>query len=243
MQHEITKLCADSLRAFTSENYGIQLKSSHAHELVAAYFGYASRAALLADIEHPISAIQVAPYFILSPTARIEERRKQLEDLPLGLPDSYVLGEGVYLPLIDKGWLPKTMWSTLEQLADFLADEKLKQKPNFFNDQKLQRKGVWTEPHNKGVRLSVFREYVSPSRVMSQILGTKAVVDIFDLRRVAGHIGYKKGNQFSTEADTLPEAIDKMGKKPSNGVAATGSIIFIRIRDNIPRHACCGILI
>lgn len=45
MKLEITKACADSLRTFTENNYGIQLKSSHAHELVAAFFGNSLRAA------------------------------------------------------------------------------------------------------------------------------------------------------------------------------------------------------
>jgi hypothetical protein len=44
----------------------------------------------LADIEHPISAIQVAPFFILSPTAPIDERRTKFEGLPIGLPDQAV---------------------------------------------------------------------------------------------------------------------------------------------------------
>ena len=50
MKLEITKACADSLRGFTQNNYGIQLKSSHAHELVAAYFGYSSRATILLSL-------------------------------------------------------------------------------------------------------------------------------------------------------------------------------------------------
>ena len=43
MQRDISKLCADSLRALANEKYGIKLKSAHAHELVAAYFGYRSK--------------------------------------------------------------------------------------------------------------------------------------------------------------------------------------------------------
>ena len=43
MRRDIPKLCADSLRAFTKEKYGIKLKAAHAHEIVAAYLGYRSR--------------------------------------------------------------------------------------------------------------------------------------------------------------------------------------------------------
>ena len=49
MQHDIPKLCADSLRSFLSDNHGIKLKSGHAHEIVAAFFGYKSKISLLAD--------------------------------------------------------------------------------------------------------------------------------------------------------------------------------------------------
>lgn len=59
MQH-ITKLCADHLRAFVNDNHGVKLKASHAHELVAAFFGYKSRAALLADTRHPLSNLTSA---------------------------------------------------------------------------------------------------------------------------------------------------------------------------------------
>ncbi len=44
MDDDISKLCADFLRA---NHEG--LRASHARELVAAFFGYKSHAALLAD--------------------------------------------------------------------------------------------------------------------------------------------------------------------------------------------------
>lgn len=34
----VARLCADQLRAI-SNNYGVKLKSSHAHELIAAFLG------------------------------------------------------------------------------------------------------------------------------------------------------------------------------------------------------------
>lgn len=72
MKLDITKACADSLRAFTQNNYGIQLKSSHAHELVAAYFGYSSRAALLAEKQCPIVNLTDADIIILNPPTLFE---------------------------------------------------------------------------------------------------------------------------------------------------------------------------
>lgn len=49
----IAKLCANYLRTF-SNNHGVKLKSGHAHELVASFFGYKSKAAMLADNFSPI---------------------------------------------------------------------------------------------------------------------------------------------------------------------------------------------
>ena len=101
MKSEITKACADSLRAFAQNNYGVQLKSSHAHELVAAYFGYASRAALLADQNFPIGNLTEAESIILNPpTLFVDERLKSLENLPSGLPSIGILAEGVYAPIV-----------------------------------------------------------------------------------------------------------------------------------------------
>lgn len=100
MKLDITKACADSLRAFTQNNYGIKLKSSHAHELVAAYLVYSSRAALLADESYPITKLMDAEIIILNPPILfVDHRLKTLENLPSELPSSEVLAEGVYAPI------------------------------------------------------------------------------------------------------------------------------------------------
>src|SRR5690606_17794842 len=96
---DITKLCAASLPAFTLKNYGIQIKSAHAHELVAAYFGYKSRAPLLADTKRPICNLPLASILVMVPDSFIDQRRQELQGLSPELPDSYKLGEGVYVPL------------------------------------------------------------------------------------------------------------------------------------------------
>ena len=94
METKISKRCADSLRSFAQTKFGIQLKSSHAHELVAAYMGYSSRAALLADSKCPITNLKQAKILVLTPTALIKQRRAELKGLPEHLPDD--LAEGVY---------------------------------------------------------------------------------------------------------------------------------------------------
>jgi len=101
MKLDITKAYADSLRAFTQNNYGIQLKPTHAHEIVAAYLGYASHAALCTDKKCAISNLKHAEIIVLiAPKRSVDERIKNLKDFPSGLPSSEILAEGVYAPII-----------------------------------------------------------------------------------------------------------------------------------------------
>lgn len=87
MAPDISKLCADHLRETVYSFNGEKLKASHAHELVAAYFGYKSRAALLAEAEYPLSKLREAA--ILAPNVPLmDERRKKLDGLQAGLPPS-----------------------------------------------------------------------------------------------------------------------------------------------------------
>lgn len=208
MQFEITKKCADSLRSFSLEKFGIELKSSHAHELVAAYFGYSSRASLLSDSKRPISNLAEAEFIVLMPTTFIKERCIDLQGLPENLP--HELAEGVYSPLYDEKWITKTIWPTLEELGKALADQHLKSKPAFFRDLKVQRHGVKLEFQEHEVAIVVFREYVSPSLLLSFQEGKRGIVDVFNLKRIAGSIGYVKTNHYSAEAETLDAAIVKM---------------------------------
>jgi hypothetical protein len=209
MQLEITKRCADSLRSFSESKFGIQIKSSYAHELVAAYMGYSSRAALLADTKCPITNLRQADILVLTPTALIQERRKELKGLPEHLP--FDLAEGVYLPLYEEKWILHKIWPTLEYLGKALADKRIKSTPLFFSDQAVQLEGVKLEFHNGEVAIVVFREYVSPGLKLSLMKNvTRAVVDVFQLKRVACHIGYVLENHHTVDAGTLDEAIVKM---------------------------------
>jgi hypothetical protein len=125
MKLDITKACADSLRTFTQNNYGIQLKSSHAHELVAAYLGYASRAALLADENFPVSNLTDAEIIILHPPAVVvNQRLKTLESLPSGLPANNILAEGIYAPIVADEQFSGKIWTGYHEVAIALAEER-----------------------------------------------------------------------------------------------------------------------
>ncbi|MFG1501099.1 hypothetical protein ABMA70_12915 [Halobacteriovorax sp. XZX-3] len=119
LQQEISKKCADSLRKFTQENYKIKLKASHAHELVATYFGYRSKNALLADQLYSISRIAEAVVFIMIQDSVIDKRRKDFIDLSEDLPDSYSLGEAVYAPLFSDESLYKSEYPPFRSYLSF----------------------------------------------------------------------------------------------------------------------------
>ena len=116
--HNIPKLCADSLRTFTNKKYGVKLKAAHAHELAAAYFGYSSKNALLADKKYPITNLAQAEIIVMISDDVIDQRRKDLQGLPSELPDSYTLGEAVYTSLFSDEW-----WAS--QYPPFRSYEKL----------------------------------------------------------------------------------------------------------------------
>lgn len=126
MQQDIIKLCADSLRSFTLEKYDIKLKAAHAHELTAAYFGYSSKNAMLADTLHPMSNLNQAKIIVMAPDVFIDKRRKELEGLPSELPDSYALGEGVYAPLFSKAHWSSAFppFRSFMSLVKFMAEER-----------------------------------------------------------------------------------------------------------------------
>lgn len=207
MQHDITKECADSLRSFALNHFGFQLKSSHAHELFAAYMGYGSRAALLADKKSPITNISQAEFIVLQPIAFIKKRCKEL-----GLSEEFISGltTGHKHPMLLEKWFFNKIWPTFEFLAMNLAVDGINSRGRMFANQKAQREGVKVEPYQDGIDLKVLNEYVSPSRVRSGQPGIRGVVDLIKLTRVAGHVGYVKAAHHWAEGETLEAAIEKL---------------------------------
>lgn len=128
MQHDITKLCADSLRSFLSDNHSIKLKSGHAHEIVAAFFGYKSKISLLADEIYPLAKLDQAEFILLNPPVSfVDQRIQNLEGLAPDFPPSYILAEGVYSVITnDKGFLEKIQPS-FNDLAIAFAKDRLQQ--------------------------------------------------------------------------------------------------------------------
>ncbi|HEO1393689.1 TPA: hypothetical protein ACXYKE_002104 [Legionella pneumophila] len=198
----IAKLCADQLRAI-SNNYGVKLKSSHAHELVAAFFGYKSKAALLSDTLASIENIGQAQIFVLIPSSFIEERRKCLVDLPSDLPDTYTLGEEMFTFLAAQKMLVGNSFASWVHLAKALTNEYLQINGNLIlpknfgpseNARSIFNKPVYEfnpklEATENGVKLTLSNRYHGSSHVHFHPID---VVLTIKLRRIAGHFGYAK---------------------------------------------------
>jgi len=109
MPVDIPKLCADFLRTEYATATGGKLKASHAHEVVAAFFGYKSRAALLAEKTYLLSQLNDAE--ILAPDIQlIEARRTSLEGLPADLPESKELASSISDLLMKAGQFSGEVW-------------------------------------------------------------------------------------------------------------------------------------
>lgn len=190
MLQNLTKICADSLRTFTNEKYGIKLKATHAHELVAAYFGYPSKNTMLADSKYPISDLAQAEIVVMVPDDFVDQRRNNLHGLSSELPDSYTLGEAVYASLFsDEWWVsPYPPFRSFEKLAKVLIDDNDAFR-NVFKDNRNvpMHHFVEVKDEEDDVTLTVFHAHRTSTGEM--LCNGKTTIK---LPRVAGHIGYGK---------------------------------------------------
>jgi len=190
MQPKLFKSCADSLRTFSKEKYDIKLKAAHAHELVAVFFGYSSKNAMLADTKYPISNMDQAEIIVMTPDVFIDQRREDLQELSSELPDSYTLGEAVYASLFSDEWWasPYPPFRSFEKLAKHLVEnnDAYKNVFKFYRDVPMHHI-VEVKDEEDGVLLTVLHANQNSSE---EILGVGKTT--IKLRRVAGRIGYGK---------------------------------------------------
>ena len=198
----IAKLCANHLRAI-SNNHGVKLKSGHAHELVASFFGYKSKASMLSDTLSSIENIGQAQIFVLIPSSFIDERRKCLEDLPSDLPDTYTLGEEMFTFLAAQKKLLGNSFPSWVHLAEALTNEYLQKNGNLILPKNLgpseNARNIFNKPLHEfnpkiettdnRIKLTISNRYYGPSHVHFQPID--AVLTI-ELLRIAGHFGYAK---------------------------------------------------
>ena len=190
MQHKIFKLCADSLRTFSKEKYDIKLKSAHAHELVAAFFGYSSKNAMLADTKYPVSNMNQAEIIVMTPDDFIGQRRKKLQGLLSELPDNYTLGEAIYDPLFTDEWWasPYPPFRSFDKLGKYLVEnnDAFQNVFKFYRDIPMHHI-VDVKIAENGVILTVVHSHRTST---GEMLGVGQTT--INLPRVAGHIGYGK---------------------------------------------------
>jgi len=113
----IYKDCADHLRASYRHQTGGHLLSGHAHELVAAFFGYGSAAALRADLVYPVSQLEQAD-ILIPDLALMDARRLQLT---ADLPDSGALASDLCDLLRSLGHFSGEDWNSRD-LPDQIND-------------------------------------------------------------------------------------------------------------------------
>lgn len=115
MSIDLSKLCADFLRQNNASQSTEKLKASHARELVAAFFGYKSHAALMAEKTYPLVQLEEA-YIFIPDIPLMNDRRSKLNGLPNDLTRSIDLAKLLSDMLADEGLCGGNVWlyDTLE---------------------------------------------------------------------------------------------------------------------------------
>lgn len=112
----LRKDCADRLRTHYRSLTGNKLGASHAHELVAAFFGYGTAAALQAETRFPLSALGEAE--VLIPDLPLMDKRvRSIRGLPKDLPSVDALVSLLCDYLADNGYFDGRFW-TSRHLSD-----------------------------------------------------------------------------------------------------------------------------
>jgi len=194
----LSKRCADSLRVF-SGNHGVKLGASHAHEIVAAFVGYNSNAAMRADKLCPIENLNKADIYVLVPSAFIDQRRQSLKGLPSDLPDTYALGEALASEIgeVFRG----RVFPSFDHLSEVLASEHLQKYEYFKLPESFgsfeKARDIFSRPlykfnpeisHIGGeIRLIVANRYTGSADVGFRPIDVSITIR---LKRIAGYVGY-----------------------------------------------------
>ena len=132
MRADISKLCADFLRNSYASQTGAKLKASHARELVAAFFGYKSHAALIADKAHPLTNLEDAE-ILVPDIPLLDHRRTCLRELPADLFPSYEMASQICRFLSEYGYFDGTVW-LYEAVEGYVTDILLIENDSFLMD-------------------------------------------------------------------------------------------------------------
>jgi hypothetical protein len=103
------KLCADHLRVRFAAHTGGGLRSCHAHELTAAFFGYGTASALRAEQAYPLTALRDAQ-ILIPDIALMKKRMQALKGLPDDLPQAWALAQELVACLQSHGRFSGQVW-------------------------------------------------------------------------------------------------------------------------------------
>jgi hypothetical protein len=217
-QKNIVKLCAAALRAYPSYSSSKKLQSSHAHELIAAFFGYNSRNAMLADTKYPIHNLDQADYVILPPynekcSTILKQRLSSLGIYRIDIHDVNNVASNV---LSEQNIAHYSQ--PLEDIARIHVERRLREQLSPYNVD-IYQINVITEVVDFCIRecesafvLSV--DCVSDKGTHTQHLNTMIVT----FPRVAGYVGYKAPNvqeMKNMNADDLRQRVNKTKSLPA----------------------------
>ncbi|WP_339718679.1 hypothetical protein [Marinomonas primoryensis] len=120
MSTDLSKLCADFLRNNHASQSTEKLKASHARELVAAFFGYKSHAALMAEKTYPLDQLEEVDIFIPD-VPLMNDRRSRFNGLPNDLTQSIDLAKFLAEKLADEGLCAANIW-IYDTLESYMAE-------------------------------------------------------------------------------------------------------------------------
>ncbi|MCL2913031.1 hypothetical protein L2725_04425 [Shewanella corallii] len=120
MSIDLSKLCADFMRQNHASQSTTKLKASHARELVAAFFGYKSHAALMAEKTYPLVQLEEA-YIFIPDIPLMNERRSRLNGLPNDLGRSIDLAKLLSDMLADEGLGGEYTW-LYDSLENYIVE-------------------------------------------------------------------------------------------------------------------------
>ncbi|RDE61005.1 hypothetical protein [Aeromonas veronii] len=133
MSIDLSKLCADFLRQHHISQSTERLKASHARELTAAFFGYKSHAALMAENTYPLVQLKGA-YFFVPDIPLMNDRRSKLNGLPSDLPLSLDIAKLLSDMLVAQGLYGGDVW-LYDTLESYIAEVLLPDHQYLIDDQ------------------------------------------------------------------------------------------------------------
>jgi len=188
------------------------LRVAHAHEIVAAFFGYKSNIALKSDDTYPIDDIDKAQVMVPD-VAGIKARLTKLGDLPKGLPSAFEIADMLTTFLVNDGWFGGAVWfydSVESYITDVYLVEKDYEIMNSLSGVMAETNAYFEEAHfektevtrtESGMTITAVGQYYGsngPDRVFAG--DTIDMTATITLDRVSGHTCFDQDN-FTIDGD------------------------------------------